>query len=144
VKNPIPYLRLVTSLGAVFLAGCESPDSRIRENPAAFARLPADQQALVKAGQVGVGMDMETVKLAIGEPSRVTLHTDSKGQVQVWHYVIYEGEDGAVIYTGFHHRPWGWGGAWAVDYPAPVRVHDRLKIVFDANGRVGMVDQDAP
>jgi outer membrane murein-binding lipoprotein Lpp len=64
------------ALCAVLLAGCDSPDYRIKESPQVFDRLNPDQQALVKNGQIAVGFDMDAVKLALGDPTRIVMRTD--------------------------------------------------------------------
>jgi outer membrane protein assembly factor BamE (lipoprotein component of BamABCDE complex) len=130
-------------------AGCDTPDSRIRNSPDIFARLTPDQQALVKAGQIAVGFDMNAVKLALGDPTRVTVNTDKFGQHEVWHYTTYEDASGVVIYTGYYHRWGGWGGPvfWGPNgyYNGyPVRVHDRIRVDFDINGRVSSIQQEKP
>lgn len=132
---------------ALVLAGCDTPDSRIKSSPEVFARLNPDQQALVKAGKIAPGFDMETVRLALGDPSRVVVHTDAGGQHQVWHYVTYEDYQGVVIYGGYYHRYRGWYGPafyGGVPYYAgyPARVHDRIRVDFDAGGRVATIEQD--
>jgi outer membrane protein assembly factor BamE (lipoprotein component of BamABCDE complex) len=148
-------LFLVAVVGAALLAGCSTPSSRIKEHPDAFARLTPEQQALVQAGQVGVGFDMETVKLALGDPDAITLHTNAMGQTQVWHYVTYETYDGVVLYGGYYggygRRGWrGGGGYWGGGpwgYPGyyagyPTRVHDRFRVTFDRTGRVESIQQE--
>ncbi len=60
---------------------------------------------MVKAGQVGLGFSAEAVKMALGEPNRVTVRTDERGQVQIWHYIETVYYDGAFIYGGPY-----WGG----------------------------------
>jgi outer membrane protein assembly factor BamE (lipoprotein component of BamABCDE complex) len=133
--------------GLALLAGCETPDSRIRNSPDVFARLTPDQQALVKAGQIAVGFDMDAVKLALGDPTRITVNTDKGGQHEVWHYTTYEDASGVVIYSGYYHRWGGWGGPrfWGdVGYydGYPVRVHDRIRVEFDNNQRVASIQQE--
>lgn len=150
------WLTLLGALGAFALAGCSTPASRIQGNPAAFARLNPQQQALVKAGQVAIGMDMDAVKLALGDPDRVTLRTDARGQVQIWHYVSYE-DNGVILYTGYYHRGWGrhggwggwggWGGGWGWPYPYymdyPNRtVHDRFRVEFGPNNLVDSITEE--
>jgi hypothetical protein len=126
------------------LAGCSTPSSRIEANPGLFASLPPDQQALVKQGNAGVGMDAATVRLALGDPDRVTNRTDASGETQIWHYVTYEGDDGVILYSGYYHRWWGlngWGAyPYYLDYPGR-RVHDRFRVAF-RNGRVTSVEQE--
>lgn len=131
------------------LAGCDTPDTRIASSPQVFARLTPAEQALVKAGQIAVGFDKDTVHLALGDPTRITLTTDHNGQREIWHYVTYEDANGYVIFTGYYHRWGGWGGPrfWGdVGYynGLPVRVHDRIRVEFDASGRVSLIEQDKP
>ncbi|HXQ80686.1 MAG TPA: hypothetical protein VN775_05205, partial [Opitutaceae bacterium] len=96
--------------GALWLAGCSTPETRINDHPEVFAQLTPQEQALVKAGQVGLGFSAEAVKLALGQPDRVTIRTDERGQLEVWHYVETVYYDGAFLYGGPY---WGgWGGGW--------------------------------
>jgi outer membrane protein assembly factor BamE (lipoprotein component of BamABCDE complex) len=140
------FLIGAAAFGALLLAGCSTISSRIQDNPGLYASLPPDQQALVKQGQVGIGMDMATVKLALGDPDHVTLRTTADGKSEVWHYVSYETDEGVVLYSGYYHRWWGlngWGAyPYYLDYPGR-RVHDRFRVEFKA-GRVIAVEQDAP
>ncbi len=134
---------------AGLLAACQTPASRIKDSPAAFARLNPDQQALVKQGRIEPGFDMEAVRLALGDPDRVVVRTDAQGQRQIWHYVTYEDYQGAVILGGYYHRYWGWGGpyfyAGAPYYSGyPARVHDRFRVEFGANGLVASVEEERP
>jgi outer membrane protein assembly factor BamE (lipoprotein component of BamABCDE complex) len=144
-------LYLVAIVGAALLAGCSTPTSRIREHPDVFARLTPDQQALVTNGQIAVGFDMQTVKLALGDPDAITLQTTAMGQTQIWHYVTYETYDGYVIYGGYYGRGWRrgygggyWGGPWGDPYFAgyPARVHERFRVTFDRTGRVQSIQQE--
>ena len=134
---------------AALLAGCSTPDSRIGHSPEVFARLNPDQQALVKAGQIAPGFDMDAVKLALGDPDRVTIITDSTGQHQVWHYVTYVDYQGGIIYMGYYHRFRGWGGPYfygGIPYydGFPAQVRDRIRVVFNTNGRVASIQQEKP
>lgn len=157
--NSTRFLQLAASLGVLALAGCQTPQSRIQSNPEAFARLAPTQQALVAAGQIAVGLDMGAVKIALGDPNRVTVRTTAAGQSQIWHYVTYDygypywGYGGGYYGgywggRGFYGRGrWGggWGG-WGVGYPLgyPERAHDRIRVTFDANGRVASFQEERP
>jgi len=127
----------IAALAAVVLAGCSTPSTRISANPAEYAKLTPDQQALVKAGQPGLGFDMEAVKLALGDPDHVTTIQTKDGIDTVWHYVSYEA-DGRVLFTGYYHAGRGWWGGpnayYYLDYPNR-RVHDRFRVIF-RDGRV--------
>jgi outer membrane protein assembly factor BamE (lipoprotein component of BamABCDE complex) len=132
---------------AAFLAGCDTPEHRINNSPQVFSRLNPDQQALVKAGQIAVGFDMDTVKLALGDPDRVVVETNAAGQHEVWRYVTYEDYQGVVIYGGYWHRYRGWGGPYfwgGVPYydGYPARVHERIRVIFDGTGHVATIEQD--
>jgi hypothetical protein len=117
----------------VVLGGCATPATRIKANPEVFARLTAQQQALVQAGQIALGFDSEAVKLALGDPDRVAVRTDADGETQIWHYVSYEAE-GRVLFTGYYHvgrRWWGWGPSYAYYLNYPNRhVRDRFRVEF--------------
>lgn len=134
---------VLVALGALWLAGCSTPASRIKANPEAFQRLTPQQQALVKAGQVGLGFDFEAVKLALGDPDRVTTRTDTDGTTTIWHYLTYEA-DGRLLYTGYYHSwrgRWGWPGyPYYLDYPYR-QVRDRFRVEFQ-DGQVTAITQD--
>ena len=102
MKTTCSLLAVASVLGAVFLAACSTPESRISDHPDVFARLTPAQQALVKSGQVALGFDQDTVKLALGDPDRVTVRTNTQGQTQVWHYTTYQ-DDGVILRTENNH-----------------------------------------
>jgi outer membrane protein assembly factor BamE (lipoprotein component of BamABCDE complex) len=116
--------------GLVLFAGCSTPDRRIEKNPEAFNRCAPQQQELIKQGKVAVGFDEEMVRLALGDPDRITTRTDASGQSEVWHYVTYETDDGVLLYTGYYHR---FRGPvlypYYLDYPERTE-HDRFKVSF--------------
>ncbi len=145
MKTP-KLLLIAAALGAAGLAGCSTVSSRISDNPGLFASLPPDQQALVKEGRVSIGMDMATVRLAKGDPDRVTTRTTARGAMQIWHYIDYE-NDGVILYSGYYHRWWGLNG-WAaypyyMDYPSR-RPHDYFRVEFGNDGRAVAVQQETP
>ncbi|MGH7995486.1 MAG: hypothetical protein ACREFX_03950 [Opitutaceae bacterium] len=144
-----PCLAVGLALGVILLAGCSTPASRISGNPAAFAALPPGQQALVRSGHIGVGMSMEAVTLALGNPDRITIRSDAGGQTQTWHYVEDAYVDGPYLYAGWwggpYRRRWRWGGWWGpgpYGYE-PVAVYDRFRVVF-RNGAVTSFSQELP
>lgn len=144
MKTILFRLLLVSAVAGLCLAGCSTPETRIKANPEAFARLTPQQQAMVKAGQIGLGFDQEAVKLALGDPDRVAVRTDAKGETVIWQYVTYE-SDGRILYTGYYHsgrRWWGWGSPYPyyLDYPER-RVRDRFRVEFKA-GRVVSIVED--
>ncbi|MFI5357151.1 MAG: hypothetical protein ACHQ4G_07435 [Opitutales bacterium] len=138
---------VLAASGIFMLAGCATtPAARIRNNPAAFAQLTPKEQTLVQSGQVGLGFSPDAVKLALGEPDRVTARTDAQGQVMVWHYTETVYYDGAYVYGGPYWRGWGhrgWGGYWGPrPYPiGEVRTYDSFRVEF-RYGQVVAFSQD--
>lgn len=137
-------LSCLAALTALALGGCSTPSTRIKANPEVFARLTAQQQALVQAGQIALGFDFEAVKLALGDPDRVAVRTTADGETTIWHYLTYEA-NGHVLFTGHYHtsrRWWGWGPSYAyyLDYPDR-RVRDRFRVEFK-RGRVSAITED--
>lgn len=123
----------VAAFVAVFLAGCSTVESRIKANPEVFNRLPPEQQALVKAGQIALGFESDAVTLALGDPDRVSTRTDADGVTTIWHYLTYEA-NGRVLFTGYYHfgrRGWGFWGRYPyyLDYPDRT-VRDRFRVEF--------------
>jgi hypothetical protein len=152
MKTNRTFLTVGIISSALWLAGCEStPEGRIRENPVAFTQLSPQEQAMVKAGQVGLGFSAEAVKLALGAPTRVTVRTDEKGQTETWHYTETVYYDGAFIYGGpywggwgggWGRRGWGWGGGYWGPYPVgPVNTYDHFRVEF-RNGKVIAFSQE--
>jgi outer membrane protein assembly factor BamE (lipoprotein component of BamABCDE complex) len=144
--NTSKLLMVAAALGTACLTGCSTVSSRIQENPGLFASLPPDQQALVQQGKVSIGMDMATVRLAKGDPDHVTTRTNAGGQMQVWHYVNYEDDNGIILYSGYYHRWWGlngWGPGYPyyLDYPAR-RPHDYFRVEFGSDNRVREVQEE--
>ena len=126
------------------LAGCSTPASRIKANPEAFNRLTLQQQALVQAGQIALGFDVEAVKLALGDPDRIAKRIDADGETEIWHYLTYE-SGGRILFTGYYHtgrRWWGWGAAYPyyLDFPDR-RVRDRFRVEY-SRGQVTAITQD--
>jgi hypothetical protein len=155
---------------AVLMVGCTTPESRIRDRPGAFARLTPDQQALVRAGQVALGFDMDAVRLALGDPDLVVTVTNAAGRRQVWHYVAYGDDEGRIVFDGYYngygavdgpgawqartnfmgypigrtYGNWGgpnlWSGAFLYD-TFPFGQRDRIRVIFDPTGHVAAVRQ---
>jgi hypothetical protein len=139
MKHFLSLLSLIAGLAV--LAGCSTPESRIAKQPEIFSRLTPDQQQMIRDGRVGIGFDMEMVKLALGDPDRVRLRTDENGSSEVWTYLTYEGSDGMLLYRGWYHR--GWGSPfypYYLDVPGR-RERSKDEVVF-RNGRVVSVEQE--
>jgi outer membrane protein assembly factor BamE (lipoprotein component of BamABCDE complex) len=61
----------VAVLLATLLPGCSTVESRIKSNPQLYASLSPADQALVRQGQIRVGMSKGAVFLAWGNPDRI-------------------------------------------------------------------------
>ena len=127
------YLLLAaTALAALCVAGCSTPESRIRENPEAFARLTPAQQDQIRKGQIAIGFDQEMVQLALGEPDHVITRTDATGASEIWSYTTYESADGVLLYRGWYHRYYYWSDPmfpYYLDYPQR-RERDHYRVTF--------------
>lgn len=149
MKLPKSIAWTASALCLAFLAACQTPESRIKASPEAFARLNPGEQALVKDGKIAPGFSMEAVKLALGDPTRITIQTDAAGQHEIWHYTEYEDNNGVIIYAGYYHHWRGWGGPYLYgDIPYyngyPARIHDQIRVEFDRTDRVAVIQQDKP
>jgi hypothetical protein len=60
-------------MGLMLLCGCSSIHSRKQERATAFASLPAAEKGLVSRGQIERGMDTNSVYIAWGKPSAVSI-----------------------------------------------------------------------
>ena len=125
----------------LLVAGCVSPQSRIDSNQDVFNKLPPEQQALIKQGKVGIGFDETAVKLALGDPNRISERTDSNGKSTIWRYVEYENEGGVPLYTGFYHYAYApFYYPFYLDYGSR-RERDQLRVVF-SDGKVTSIEQE--
>jgi hypothetical protein len=100
--NNIRPVILISLLCMAALAGCASPEQRIRDNPGDYSRLTPSQQTLVRKGDIGIDMPDFGVELALGQPDSVTERTEAKGVVKVWHYKNRESTVTTVDYVGFY------------------------------------------
>jgi hypothetical protein len=73
-------------LGALLLAGCATPEHRIKQNPALFASFPPEVQTNVRAGRIEVGYTKAMVRMALGAPQRVHTRTTQAGAAEIWIY----------------------------------------------------------
>lgn len=149
----LPWVAATLLLGA-----CATPQSRIERNPDTFQSLTSEQQELVKQGKIAIGFSEAAVKLALGQPQRVSQRTDEKGKSTVWRYVDYEngviggGFYGASYYPGFagfgaYGRPVGfYNGFYG---PGVTTIYtgnggaerERLRVVF-VDGKVTAIEEE--
>lgn len=130
---------LLLLAGLVAWSGCSTPDTRIAKQPELFNRLTPEQQQLIREGKVGIGFDMEMVKLAIGDPDRIHERIDANGKEEVWSYVQYSAGDGALLYRGWYHRGWGaYGRPYYLDV-AGRQERSRDRVIFK-DGKVVSIE----
>lgn len=122
------------------LAGCASPDARIKRSPEVFARLAPEQQALVKEGKVGIGFETDAVLLAVGSPDRKWTRTDADGTSEVWSYTAWENNLGQPLYRGWYHGYAAYAPAYYLNSPTR-REREYFKVIFGADGKVSAVEQ---
>ena len=79
--------RLLACACALLIAGCATPESRIKTNPALFNSFPPDAQAEIRHGQIDVGFSKDMVKMALGNPDHIFLRKTAAGTNEVWSYV---------------------------------------------------------
>lgn len=123
------------------LAGCASPDARIKRSPEIFARLTPGQQALVKEGRVGIGFDADAVRLAVGDPDRRWTRTDASGTRDVWSYTTWQNDAGQPLYRGWYHMSPAYSPVYYMNY-SDRREQEYFKVVFGADGKVAVIEED--
>lgn len=146
-------LRKITTLLAagaalLFAAGCQTVDSRIKENPQAFAGLDAETKAKVKQGIIDLGFSEDAVYLALGAPDQKRESRSATGSQTVWVYnTYYERYDG-TRFAGYSRRVYfdPYLKSYRVHY-LPVyadayrpEVQENIRVVFE-NGRVTQIEQ---
>ena len=84
----IAGLRLIAlaALGLCLLAGCSTPESRIKQNPSLFASFPPEVQEKVRNGQIDITYTPGMVSIALGEPNRRYTRQTAEGITEVWAY----------------------------------------------------------
>lgn len=75
---------------ALLLAGCATPETRIRHNPALFASFSPEVQAKVRAGHIALGFSRQAVRMALGDPDRIYHRITTNGTSEVWAYTSYD------------------------------------------------------
>ncbi len=128
----------VLAAAVFFNVGCSTTDSRIRSHQAAFDAAPADVQAKIRAGQVGVGFTPEQVTMALGDPDRRYTRTTANGTADIWAYE--EGKSGFSLGVGVGSG----GGGTSVGSGIAIgsrsdRNDDKVRVIFEG-GRVVAVE----
>lgn len=134
-----PRLLAFLLLG-MMLAGCSSVSSRIDRNRAGFERYSMAVREKIVAGEVGVGFTPDQVRMALGEPDRVSTRTTPDGSSEVWSYRAKKPRFAIGVGVGVI----GGGGSKRVGTGVGVGTGDRfdderMRVVFE-RGEVAAVD----
>lgn len=127
------------ALASLTLAGCSSPDSRVRSHQAEFASWPPDVQQKVKAGQVDVGFTPEMVRVAFGEPDRTYTRTTANGTSEVWSYDDHGPKFSIGLGMGTSRGSSAYGGGVAVGNNTFER-DEVMRVIFDG-GKVSAIER---
>lgn len=145
-------LRRLLPLGliglGIVLAGCQTVESRIRENPEVFARLPAEVQAKIRQGIIDLGYDEDMVYLALGAPDQRREQRSARGDTVVWIYNTYFERYDGTRFAGYARRVYwdpeikGWRYFYQPVYADTYRseTEERIRVTFE-NGKVAVIEQ---
>lgn len=141
-------LPLLAAAALILAAGCQTVDSRIKENPQLFASLDAATQAKIKQGIIDLGFTEDMVYLALGAPDQKREARSAAGVQTVWIYNTYFERYDGTDFIGyrrrvyfdpylrtyrFHYMP-----VFAEAYRS--EVEERIRVVFE-NGKVSVIEQ---
>ena len=124
--------------GALFAAGCSTPDSRVQKNQAAFDAWPPALQQKVREGKVDLGFDEQMVRVALGEPDRRVSRTTANGQADVWVYFDKGPKFSFGVGMGSMRGNTGVGGGVTVG-DSGWRDEEAFRVVFEG-GRVSAIE----
>ncbi|HVU35488.1 MAG TPA: hypothetical protein VHE61_18765 [Opitutaceae bacterium] len=132
--------KLVLALVLSFvLAGCSTVQSRIAQHRTAYDAWPPGVQQRVSAGQIGIGFTMEQVTVALGQPDSAFARTTQKGTVTIWGYHSHRPRIGIGIGMASFGRGSAVGGG--VSTSTGGYRGERMRVIFDATGRVSQIEQ---
>lgn len=137
--------RLVTGVLVLAAAGCAStPSSRIQSARDVYNAYPMEVQERIASGQIDVGFTPEQVRMALGNPDRVTSRTTPDGSSEVWSYR----DKGPRFSVGVGLGVGGGGGSTRVGTGVGVSTggrrdydDEKTRVIFDQRGRVMAVEQ---
>lgn len=147
--NPRQHFPLLLAGVALLLAaGCQTVETRIKDNPQVFAGLDAEAQAKVKQGIIDLGFSEDAVYLALGAPDQKRETRSATGSQTVWIYnTYYERYDG-TRFAGYSRRVYFdpvlktyrfyYHPVYAESYRP--EVEERIRVVFEG-GKVSVIEQ---
>lgn len=97
-------LLFALAVSILFLAGCTTPDTRIRQQPELFATLDADTQQQIRRGEIDLGYTPAMVRLALGEPTERVEATPGDSENSVWTYRNFHRDRKDIVGGGYRRR----------------------------------------
>ena len=91
----------LVALLASFLAGCSTPENRIKSNPQIYSSLSPADQTLVRQGQIRVGMSKAAVFLAWGNPDRIRSGERQGHPFEAWIYTTTR----TIVLPDYYYAP---------------------------------------
>jgi hypothetical protein len=131
---------IISLFALVMFAGCATQSSRIKANQAVFDALPPETQAAIRASKVELGYTQTMVVIALGAPDRRYTRTTQAGQTEVWAYRDKGPSFSIGLGVGGGSGRTGVGGGIGVS-TAGDRDEDKMRVVFDADGKVAAVEK---
>jgi endo-alpha-1,4-polygalactosaminidase (GH114 family) len=136
---------LAASLG--FFAGCQTVESRIKENPETFAQLDKATQDKIKHGIIDLGFSEDLVYLAIGKPAQKRKSVSATGQTETWIYYAASELRANIIHNGYYRKYYDQKLGVYCDEYVPATFEDgipekreRIQVVFQ-DGKVSLIEQ---
>lgn len=132
--------RIALLVLAAVLSACQTPQSRIKKNQAAFDAYPPEVQAAVREGRVEVGFTAEQAVMALGKPTRVYSQKTAAASQEVWEY---GGGGGSSVGFGFGMSSMGGGSGYGTGIGVNSDVSDpraRTRLILE-NGKVATVER---
>jgi hypothetical protein len=94
---------VLLGLAVAALTGCQSPATRIAQNPGALANVDPATEAQIRRGEIAVGFTPEMVRLAMGAPLRIDAARDSGGG-ETWLYRDRPRNPNDFVRAGYRRR----------------------------------------
>lgn len=147
MKSPISFL-LLAATALLFLSGCQTVESRIKEKPEVFAQLDVATQDKIKQGIIDLGFTEDMVYLALGAPDQKRESVSANGHTVAWIYNTYYERYEGTHHAGYHRQ------VYFDPYLRTYRVHyrpvfadtyvsekeERIRIVFK-DGKATVIEQ---
>lgn len=123
-------------IGPLLGAGCSTVGSRIERHQQEFSSWPEAVRQKVAAGEIELGFTAQQVRVALGEPHRISTQATTDGPAEVWSYrrrgprlalgvgLGVGAISGSSVYAG------------GIGVGTGLRDDERLGVVFDRAGRV--------